>query len=76
MYKKNPLYPNVEAEIVRAQLTKRELAKELGIAERTLYNKLSGKTELSISEARMICTIIERRTGRPQSLKNLFNIMI
>ena len=75
MYKKNPLYPNVEAEITRANVTRKELAAELGITERTLYNKLSGKTELSMSEAKMICNFLERKTGRVQSLKNLFNIM-
>lgn len=75
MYKKNPLYPNVEAEITRAQVTRAELAAALGITERTLYNKLSGRTALSLSEARIICAFLEKKTGRPQSLKILFNIM-
>ena len=75
MFKKNPLYPNVEAEIMRAQVTRAEVA-AAGMCERTLYNKLSGKTELSISEARMICAFLEKKTGRVQSLKTLFNIMI
>ena len=73
MYKKNPLYPNVEAEIVRAQITRRDLAKALGINERTLYNKLSGKTELTLSEARIICAYLERKTGRVMTIKYLFN---
>ena len=73
MYKKNPLYPHVEAEIVRAQITRKELAKALGMNERTLYNKLSGKTELTLSEARILCAYIEKKTGRVMTLKYLFN---
>ena len=73
MYKKNPLYPNVEAEIVRAQITRKELANAVGINERTLYNKLIGKTELTLSEARIICAYLERKTGRVMTIKYLFN---
>lgn len=73
--KKNPLYPNLEAELVRCGVTKKELAKELGYGRLALYKRLTGDVEISLNEARIICAYIEKKSGRAQSLKNLFNIM-
>lgn len=35
-------YPNIEAERARHQLTKTDVARELGVSERTYYNYLRG----------------------------------
>lgn len=73
-FKSCMLYPNLEGELYKNNITYKELAKELGITDRTLYNKLTGKTELSISDAKIICAFLEKRSRRAQSLKHLFNI--
>lgn len=72
--KQNPLYPNLEGELQRCGITKGELAKELGFSRVTLYMRLTGEIEFTLNEAKIICAYIERKSGRAQSLKNLFNI--
>ena len=44
------MYKNLEAEIVRAGQTKRNLAKFLGITEQGFYYKLSGKSDFTLTE--------------------------
>ena len=68
------LYPNVEAELARARISKAELGDALELSRQALYNRLSGKTKLSISDARAIRAFLETKTGRPLSLKYLFNL--
>lgn len=75
MKKEFLLFPTLEAEITRANVTRKELADALNISEKTLYNKLTGATTFDIHECQMICSFLEKKTGRVQSLKNLFNIM-
>ena len=75
MERKPTLYPNLEAEIARAGIRKSELAKELGITRMSLYSRLVGDIEFSLNEAKIVCAYIEKKSGRAQSLKNLFNIM-
>ena len=74
MVKKLPLYPNLEAELVRSGIKKSELAKELGITRMSLYSRLVGDIEITLNEALIICAYVEKRSRRAQSLKNLFNI--
>ncbi len=45
------MYPNVEAELARARMTKRMLSKQMGITQGTLSLKLSGKSDLTFPEA-------------------------
>ena len=71
--KQNPLYPNLEAELMRCGITKNEIAKELGFSRIALYQRLTGDVEFSLNEARIICAYLEKRSGRAQSLKYLFN---
>lgn len=40
----------LEIAITRAHITKRQIAKELGISETALYNKLNGSAEFKASE--------------------------
>jgi len=44
-------YPEVIAEMEKRSLTRREVANGLGISTRTLYSKLFGKTDFTLSEA-------------------------
>lgn len=74
MYKTDILYPNLEAELARAGIDKKELAKVIGKSKNTLYSRLNGKTELTLSEARIIKAYVERKTGRIFQFTRLFNI--
>ena len=74
MYKANARYPNLEAELARTGLSKTELAKQLGLSKDTLYNKLNGKSKLTIDEARVIKACVEKQAGQPISFLRLFSI--
>jgi plasmid maintenance system antidote protein VapI len=74
MYKTDILYPNLEAELARAGIDKKEIAKVIGKSKNTIYSRLNGKTELTLSEARIIKAYLERRTGRVLQFTRLFNI--
>lgn len=73
--KKFSMYPNLEAEMTRTRTTDKELAEATCMSEKTLYNKLIGETQFTIVEAKLVCAYLEKKSGRAQSLKNLFNIM-
>ena len=75
MVKECILYPNLEAELSRAGIPKSELARLIGKSRNTIYSKLSGKTEITLNEARIICAYMEKQTGRAMTIKYLFNIM-
>lgn len=49
--KEEHMYPNVEAELARARMTKRMLSEQMGITQGTLSLKLSGKSDLTFPEA-------------------------
>jgi len=68
------LYPNLEAELARAGIDKKELANVIGKSKNTLYSRLNGKTELTLSEARIIRAYLEKRTNKPMYFNRLFNI--
>lgn len=44
----------LEIAITRSQISKRDLAKKLGISEQGLYNKLKGVSEFRASEIRAL----------------------
>ncbi|RKJ37886.1 XRE family transcriptional regulator [bacterium 1XD42-1] len=62
------MYRNLEAELVRAGLSKQELAKKIGCTPSTLSMKLNGKSPLSLAEASKIKQIV----GVDISLEELF----
>ena len=73
-YTKNVmLYPNLEAELKRYEITKDDLAKVIGVSRTNVYTRLTGKKELTLNEARIICAYVEKVSGRPMTLKYLFN---
>lgn len=51
MKRTKPYFPNFEGEVVRRNVSKKVIATTLGITERTLRNKLSGKSPLTWPEA-------------------------
>lgn len=53
------MYPNVEAEIARNGITKYNLAKKIGVTPSTLCLKLSGKSNILLSEAMKIKALLK-----------------
>lgn len=51
------MFPNIRAEMARKGLTATSMAKNLKINERTLGNKLSGKSEFTWTEVNRIKTM-------------------
>ena len=47
-------YPNLASEIAKRGIKKRVIAERLGVSERTLYSKMTGKVEFTWPET---CTI-------------------
>lgn len=68
------IYPNLEAELARLEIKKVELAKLIGKSPNTIYSKLNGKTELTLSEARLIRAYIEKKKQEPVSFLRLYGI--
>lgn len=48
----------LRAEIVRKNVTNRELAKDLGISEQAFYNKIKGVSEFKESEIKRIAFVL------------------
>lgn len=49
-------YPELVGEMAKRGLTRTSVAKRLGISPRTLYSKLTGDTDFTLSEANTIHT--------------------
>lgn len=50
----NAIYPNLAGEIAKRGIKKVEIAKQLGISERALYNKLHGLVEFTWPEVQSV----------------------
>lgn len=48
------MYYELLGEIARKGISKKQLAKEIGMSEKTLFNKLNGKTDFTWSEVKKI----------------------
>lgn len=66
------IFINLEAELLRAKLTKTELAAMIGISIGSMSSKFTGKTEFNLSEILSIKEILESRTGKELKLDDLF----
>lgn len=66
------LFRNLEAERVKAGLTKYEFSKEVGIPYNTLSRKLHGKSEFTLSE----CVRIKKKLGVDMPLDTLFEFFL
>ena len=49
------MYSNLRSELANKGITQVALANMLGVTEKTLQNKLNGKTEFTITESLYIC---------------------
>jgi len=47
-------YPELIAGMAKRQVTRATISKSLGITPRALYSKLSGQTDFTLSEAKLI----------------------
>jgi len=47
-------YPNLEKELGRKNISNRAVAAAIGCTEKTLYNKMMGKTDFTLSEVNVI----------------------
>lgn len=66
------MFRNLEAEMIRAGITKEKLSKELGISNKTLYNRLSGYADWSMEEMKKTQAIINISLQQEYTLDYLF----
>ena len=66
------IFYNLEAELLRAKLTKTELAAKINISSGSMSSKFNGKTEFTLNEMLQIREILESYTGRELKLDYLF----
>ena len=45
------MYPNLEAELARHDISKTEIAEFLGVRQATVYDKLNGNSSVKLDEA-------------------------
>lgn len=62
------MYRELLGEMVKKGLTKKRLAEKLGVTEKTLFNKLNGKTDFTWNEVKKIRNIVSPTS----SLEKLF----
>jgi hypothetical protein len=72
MEKSKSLFPNLEAEISRARVSKPELAEAVNMARASIYSKISGKTEFNLDEMQSILSFLSGRTNQDLTLDYLF----
>lgn len=73
MERDKELFPNLAAEMARANLTKPALAQIIGIACGSMYSKINGKTEFNLGEMQAIANCLETMTGQKLTLDYLFS---
>ena len=66
------MFRNLEAEIIRAGITKEKISQELGLSNKTLYNRLNGSTDWSMEEMKKIQAIINIHLQQEYTLDYLF----
>jgi putative transcriptional regulator len=62
------MYRELLGEMVKKSITKKQLAKNIGVSEKTLFNKLNGKTDFTWNEVKKIRKIVSPSS----SLEELF----
>lgn len=60
MSKKHPFYYAIPAYQKLARMTNAEVAKELGITERSYYNKIHGATDFTVEQSMKLCALFGR----------------
>ncbi len=51
------MFPNLDAELARKNISTKDLAKMIGTSEKTANNKRAGRTEFTLSEIKKISSI-------------------
>lgn len=51
------MFPNLDAELARKNISTKELAKMIGTSEKTANNKRAGRTEFTLSEIKIISSL-------------------
>lgn len=62
------MFPNLEAEMARKNITRRQLSKALSKRETTIGLKLNGKANLTLPE----CLVIKNIVAPEKSIEELF----
>ncbi|CAG9703673.1 helix-turn-helix domain-containing protein [Clostridium neonatale] len=62
------MYLELLGELIKKSISKKSLAKQIGVTEKTLFNKLNGKTDFTFSEVKKIRDIV----APGESLDKLF----
>lgn len=62
------MYLELLGELIKKGITKKALAERIGITEKTLFNKLNGRSDFTFSEVKRIRDIV----SPGQSLDKLF----
>jgi DNA-binding phage protein len=71
MYNKS-IYPNLEAELSRYNISKTSLARSLGLSRVSLYKKMRGAPSFTIDELKAIRLTLEIKTNEKFTLDYLF----
>lgn len=58
-----PFYPNLEAEIARRGIKKKDMADKLNLTQKTFSNKLIGKTDFWLKEMFCILSMLPGTTA-------------
>jgi transcriptional antiterminator len=66
------VYRILKAEMVRANISIKQLSMKLDITERSLRNKINGVTEFTLSESLRINEVMNEKTKLNISLEDLF----
>jgi hypothetical protein len=66
------IFYNLEAELLRAKLTKAELAAMIGISVGSMSSKFTGKTEFTLNEIVLIKERLEALNGQTYTIDKLF----
>ncbi len=49
------VYPTLAAEIAKREIKKKDIAQRLGLCEKSLRNRMTGQSEFTWPEARLLC---------------------
>ena len=54
------MYPNLELEMFKQKVTTKQLAEHCGISESCMRNKLKGRSDFKMSEAKLISDLLHK----------------
>ena len=66
------LFPNLEAELVRAKITRAEFSAVLGVSRCSLSYKMAGRSDWKLDEMERARTFLQEINGKKYELGYLF----